>query len=176
MMDLPPVSATHLIIERPDWQTRRQRLTYGSFSALFWAFWGYLWLPLLTAAGWLGEGFFAWHHMIQLRGFIAFEHLAASYVGTLTVLGGIFVGWAMYNYLRFRGYDRRKPRPTVTDQDLAAFYNVPQPDVEQWHKAKRLVVWHAENGQVIRVDAGSPPAPPTVVPGPVPQPAPPVMH
>ena len=66
-------------------------------------------------------------------------------------------------------------RVRLTDHDLAAFYNVAQPDAERWHQSKRLVVWHADNGQVIRVDAGSPPAQPAVAPGLAPQPAP-VLH
>ncbi|WP_283148067.1 poly-beta-1,6-N-acetyl-D-glucosamine biosynthesis protein PgaD [Silvimonas soli] len=157
MMTQPPRPSTHLIIERPDWQTRRQRVVYGSLTAMGWALWGFLWLPLLTAVGWLGEAFFAWHHMVQLDGFSAFRHLAASYSGALVVLGGIFVGWASYNYLRFRGYDRRRPRPTVTDHDLADAYHVPESDVARWHASRRLVVWHDEQGQVVRVQTDPPP-------------------
>jgi len=36
------------IIERSDLQSPRQRTLYGALTLAFWAFWFYLWLPVLA--------------------------------------------------------------------------------------------------------------------------------
>lgn len=57
----------HLIIDRPDLQSWRQRAVFGSLTVMFWMLWLLLWLPLITLLGWLFFGFQVNLQMVDFR-------------------------------------------------------------------------------------------------------------
>jgi poly-beta-1,6-N-acetyl-D-glucosamine biosynthesis protein PgaD len=100
--------------------------------------------------------FFAW--MLGLR---AFEHhftalggmtgVTKSISGFVIAVAGLFFGlccWAMYNWIRVHGPDRRRaPRP-VSDRIVADHYGLPPPRVWRWQYAKRIIAHHDDRGVV----------------------------
>ena len=68
--------------------------------------------------------------------------------GVMTVL---YLGWAIYNMLRFRGRQRRKPRAVVTPDDLANMYGFSTETVEAWQDASSMVMHHDEHGHLTDV-------------------------
>ena len=59
--------------------------------------------------------------------------------------------WAIYNMLRFRGRQRRKPRAVVAPEDLANMYGFSTETVNAWQNAKTLVMHHDVEGHLTDV-------------------------
>jgi biofilm PGA synthesis protein PgaD len=147
-----------LIINKPKWQRRRQRMLYGSLTALFWAAWVYLWMPALAFAGWILGVRIGYDEMVIRNGFSGVIGLAKLYSLIIALLGGALLAWAYYNYFRFRGIERRKAAPRVTLTNLSDRYGIDTRKLEKWSRAKRLVVHHNDHGRVVwaECDEGSP--------------------
>ena len=77
--------------------------------------------------------------MIQAYGQVA---------GVMTV---VYLGWAIYNMLRFRGRQRRRPRAVVAPEDLANMYGFSTETVESWQDAHALVMHHDDQGHLTDV-------------------------
>ncbi len=139
----------HLIIDRPSWQTTRQRLVFGSMTAVFWALWIYLWLPILALVGWALGFKIAYYQMIVKDGYIGLLELLGLYALVIFALGAALLAWAYYNYFRFRGVERRKPRPPVGIDDLSQRYLIAPEILHSWTSARRIVLHHSPDGRVI---------------------------
>jgi len=68
--------------------------------------------------------------------------------GVMTV---IYLGWALYNMMRFRGRQRRKPRAAVAPEDLANMYGFSPETVVAWQEASSLVMHHDGEGHLTDV-------------------------
>ena len=116
-----------LIIERPDLQSRSQRLISTTLTAFFWALWLYLWLPVVALVGW--------------------------YAVCIVALAGSLIVWALYNIFRFRGRERRKARPLVRVGQVAEHVGVEPDTLLAWQRARILHVMHDEAGRIESVEA-----------------------
>jgi len=146
-----------LIIDRPDLQAWQQKAVFGALTAVFWAAWVFLWLPLVTLIGWVFFGYQFQFHMIQLDGYEGFLNLLAVYALVIVAMGGALIAWAKYNHLRFRGVDRRRGFVPPSLDELAAMHMVSAATVAQWRTYSVMTVSHDDNGAIT-----------LVVPGPVP--------
>ena len=72
----------------------------------------------------------------------------AQVAGVMTVL---YLGWAIYNMLRFRGRQRRKPRAFVAPEDLASMYGFSPETVVEWQDANTMIMTHDEKGHLTNV-------------------------
>jgi biofilm PGA synthesis protein PgaD len=144
------------IIDKPQWQTAKQRAVFGSVTLLFWAFWIYLWLPVLAAVGWLLGFRIAYREMVERRGYVELVEQLGLYGFIVACLGGSLLLWAYYNYFRFRGVERRKERPPVTLEQTSARYQIELQELGRWTGAARLVIHHGVDGRVIRADQEPP--------------------
>src|SRR5664279_4021374 len=85
------------LIERSDLQSPRQRTLYGALTLAFWAFWVYLWVPVLAFLAWTLGVEQAYKYMVVLGGYHDVIHLLGIYSLIILLLGGALVLWAMYN-------------------------------------------------------------------------------
>jgi biofilm PGA synthesis protein PgaD len=143
---------TNLIIDKPHWQTRGQRVVFGSVTLVFWAVWIYLWLPILGFVGWLLGVRLAYDQMIIKGGYVGLLHLLGIYALIILALGASLLIWAYYNYFRFRGVDRRAARPPVSVINLSERYQFPAETLDRWITARRLVLHHNQEGRLIGAD------------------------
>lgn len=141
----------HLIIDRPDLQSWRQRAVFGSLTMLFWMFWLLLWLPLVTLLGWLFFGWQANLQMVELGGLGGLRDLALGYALVILVMGGSLLLWAKYNHLRFRGVDRRKPLPGNSVQETSAWTGQDIATVKSWRNLRTMRVVHDEHGGILQI-------------------------
>ena len=95
------------IIERSDLQSPQQRTLYGVITAVFWAFWLYLWLPLLALFAWAVGLEQAYKYMVVLGGYEEVMRLLGVYFLVIVILGGTLTGWATYNIMRYGKRGRR---------------------------------------------------------------------
>jgi len=141
------------IIQRPALQTLRQRFGYSFLTFLFWLIWFYLWIPLISLGGWL-FGIDLFHDQMIVRdGLDALIELLGLYFLVIFLISATLGIWAMVNLWRFRGKNRRGPRPTVNDEQLADDFNVTSQQVGEWRECKRLVMSHDAEGNIITIDA-----------------------
>jgi biofilm PGA synthesis protein PgaD len=109
-------------IFRSDLQTFMQKSTSALLAAIGWMIWAYLFVPLLSLfAWWLGYRRFD-HYVIQND----HEFFKQIYMilPIVLVLGVIFLLWAFYNLVRFRGKERRGHTPNVTVPEIAHFFEI----------------------------------------------------
>lgn len=138
-----------LIIEDPALQTPAQKVLYGTLTVVFWALWIYLWLPLITLAGWTFGVFRFIDIMVVEQGLIALRHVMIFYLITVAAMGGTLVVWATYNWVRFSGQERRAA--TITENSgplVAAAIGQAETNVLRWQHAKILLVSHLPDGKI----------------------------
>ncbi|MCC6610124.1 MAG: poly-beta-1,6-N-acetyl-D-glucosamine biosynthesis protein PgaD [Burkholderiales bacterium] len=161
-----------LIIERPDLQAESQRWLYLFLTLAFWLFYLYLWLPLVTLAGW---AFGLWRGYDVFFLHEGYRHLITIllwYAAGIGLFSAALIGWAVYNWIRFRGEQRRRhPRP-VTLIEQANHYAVQPHALASWRRAKVLVVAHDPLGRITEVTPREPAAATSsaLAPGAPPQP------
>jgi biofilm PGA synthesis protein PgaD len=153
-----PDAARPLIIERPELQSRPQRVVSAGMTAVFWAMWAYLWLPAVALLGWaLGfERFY--EEMVRREGLGRVLELLGWYAAVIALLAGSLVLWATYNYLRFRGVERRQSQRPVGLDGLAAFARIEPARLLLWQQARVMTVTHDDDGAIAGVEPfpGSP--------------------
>lgn len=139
-----------VIIERPDKQGRLRRIVSLAATFLVWACWTYLWLPVIPWIDYVLEA--GLHHQrFVVAGWRAVGVVLPTYVLIVMLIGGLIVGWALYNYIRFRKLERRKPRPRVELDELAAYSGFTLDEVTAWQHAARVVFAHDNEGRLAGV-------------------------
>lgn len=141
-----------LIIERPDLQTRRQRLLYGTLTLLFWLLYIYLWLPLITLAGWSFGLWRGYDVLVTQAGYLDLVALLGWYASMIAAFAGTLIVWALYNVVVFGGRERRAPPPPLAAGEQASYWGVPAGALETWRRERVLVVRHDARGRIAVVE------------------------
>jgi len=148
----PRPSARPLIIERPDLQSPPQRVVSAGLTLFFWAVWAYLWLPVLALLGWVFGVTRFYEEMVVNQGDRALLEVLGWYAIGIALLAGSLVCWALYNYLRFRGKERRKALPRVGVAQVAAQAALEPGALKGWQAARVLYVRHDAAGRIEAVE------------------------
>ncbi|HEY4373222.1 MAG TPA: poly-beta-1,6-N-acetyl-D-glucosamine biosynthesis protein PgaD [Burkholderiales bacterium] len=148
----PALNLKSPIIYRPDLQSNRQRTVYGAITVAFWAFWVYLWVPLLALLAWIVGIQQAYKYMVTLGGYQHTRAVLEDYSIVVACLGGTLLIWAAYNIFRFRGAGKRAARPLVTDADIARDLSRDVAQVDAWQRERLLVVAYDDDGRIAHVE------------------------
>jgi biofilm PGA synthesis protein PgaD len=140
------------LIERQDLQSPRQRTLYGGLTLAFWAFWLYLWMPVLALLAWLLGMQQAFKYMVVLGGYHDVVRLLGIYTLIILALGGGLVVWAAYNIVRFRGVERRTAALPVTPAAIGREFGQEPAAVAGWQSGRRLYVTHDQAGCIEQVE------------------------
>ncbi len=138
------------IIDQFACQRARKRFLWNIITGLGWAFWIYLWLPLLRAIGML---LVPHHEEATSAAFRSIQELFTTLTNhlSMTVLMiAAFLAWAL---LQWWGTARR--RSTARKQPIIRRNRVllSKPDeqhVHTWRQAQRMVVVHDEDSGLIQ--------------------------
>ena len=141
-----------LIIDRPDLQDWQQKAVYGALTAVFWAIWVFLWLPLITLAGWLFFGYRFQIEMFQFNGYERFVNVLVVYAIVIGVMTGGLMLWALYNNIRFRGVDRRKLTAAPSNTEMGTWAKHPATLLTQWQECSVVTVHHDKDGNIELVE------------------------
>lgn len=141
-----------LIIERPDLQVWQQKAMFGALTAVFWAVWVFLWMPLITLLIWLFFGQRFQLHMFELNGYRAFMGLLAIYSLVIGTMGGGLLLWATYNHYRFRGIDRRRNMAVPSATAMGAYIKHPSTAIDAWRSYPIMTVDHDQHGGIVKVE------------------------
>lgn len=69
---------------------------------------------------------------------------------------GILISWAWYNFLRFRGMDRRKHPAPLTDAQVAQGFHLPLEQRLNAAGAKSMTIRHGKEGNIADIEVDIP--------------------
>ncbi len=138
----------NFIINTPKLQTLRLRYASALLTLIFWVIWFYLWVPLITLGGWWFQIRFFQQEMIIVDGLGAFLNVLPVFIAVIFGLTGSLGIWALYNFNRFKGVDRRKALQPVQKQQLLNFWAISETDlnIAQSNKASTILI--SEDGEI----------------------------
>lgn len=148
-----PYDVCKLIIEKPEKQQPGQKLLLGGITLLFWGVWSFLWAPVANTLGWAFGVYSFYEHLIVLRGWESVVNQLPIYAVVVQVMGGGLILWALLNWRRFRGKERRLSMRDVTHDDVAEWQTQPPAQIATWQKAQRLVVHYDAHGHLAEVES-----------------------
>lgn len=88
---------------------------------------------------------------------IQFSNLAVldtliGYIKFAIFLVSVYLGWAVYNRLRFEGVQRRGFRDTVNADELSAVFNIPAERIQECQQTRRATLYHDAHGHLTDID------------------------
>lgn len=148
------------IIQRPDLVPIAKRGVLALIAAVGWALWLYLLLPLGALLAW-------WFGYQRVDLFVLTnpsKTLETIHIYALIILAGglLFIFWAVYNWLRFRGMDRRNAPKPVGSEDIGQAFHLPRESVQLAQGGTNLVFHYSDEGEITRITASGVRAPPQI--------------
>ena len=114
-------SERKLHINMPKLLPRRRRVADAVLTALMWAFYSYLWAPLISLVAWLLGFEFAYDVLVRAGGLELLKDVILFYGTTVTIIFIVVSGWSIINRSRFAHRNRRKAIQTVTEEEIREF-------------------------------------------------------
>lgn len=137
-----------LVIDRPELQAWGQRYGYAAITLMFWFVYLYLWQPLISLVLWASGLGLAYHEMVGLGGYLGLGQVLGAYGLIILAVAVVYLGWALFNYYRFRGLERREAQTIVSLQESAQFFGVEPEELSAWREQRSLLLYHDQNGDL----------------------------
>jgi len=141
-----------LIINTPSMQSLWQSYSSVLITFIFWLLWFFLWVPVATAIAWYSGLHLAYFEMFEMDGFKSVIDDFLGFLQIVALLGGSLAIWASYNFLRFRGNERRKPQKPVEIEQVADYFDLDVETLKQRRKEKMITVNFDDKGKIIGID------------------------
>ncbi len=138
-----------VLIFRPDLQTLRQKTTSVVIAMIGWTIWAYFFVPLFSLLAWW-LGYRRFDRYVLLSNYSLFQQIEGI-LPIVFVLGVIFLFWAAYNLIRFRGHEKRAHAKDTTTAEMAHFFEVESKLVEEAQSSQISTYHFDESGRVIDI-------------------------
>ena len=148
-------SPEKLHINCPEELSRRKRLGDAVLTGIMWGLYTYLWAPLLSLVAWLLGFEFAYDVMVRAGGLEALRSVLHWYGLMLVGIVTFVTGWSLINRMRFVKRDRRHAAAQVSDEDIAAFFELESPQLEKLRCLRIIHVAQDETGGIVSVECGN---------------------
>lgn len=145
-----------LIYELLAARSRLVRFATMASTGIGWGFWLYLWLPILALIhepSGVQTADFQWIAWSGWIGLIEFIFHAAPYAW---IPSAVLLIWAIANYLRFRGKERRKARISSSAEADSRWTQTTVPTLRAGRTMKNLVCRHDDHGWLLGVESPFP--------------------
>jgi len=139
----------NLIINSPSMQSLWQRYSSFILTFIFWVIWFFLWVPVATLLAWYFGYHLVYFEMFTLEGYKEVIQDFISFLVIVAIMGGSLAIWATYNFMRFKGKDRRSKPQTITLQDQAEFFGVDSSLLQIYQKKDFVSVSFDEKGNIV---------------------------
>jgi biofilm PGA synthesis protein PgaD len=143
----------NLIINRPDLKSRPLILGEQILTLIFWGFWFYLWLPLISIFAWVFGFHILYSHIVALGGFEGFLQQLHVFFGGIFFASGILALWSFYNLKRYGTYNRRTDVLTTDHEALKKSFSLSDDQMHTMRKVKTLTASFAEDGSITGISA-----------------------
>ncbi len=141
----------NLIINTPSLQNLWQRYASVLLTFIFWGVWFFLWIPIATLIAWYFGFTLLYFEMFEMGGFETATQDFIRFLIVVACLGGSLAIWASYNYLRFRGVDRRAAQKPVSQEQIGDFFKIEYSILKKAKHAKLVSVSFDEDGKIIDI-------------------------
>ncbi|MES2205745.1 MAG: poly-beta-1,6-N-acetyl-D-glucosamine biosynthesis protein PgaD [Pseudomonadota bacterium] len=146
-----------LIIRKPELQNNKARWAYRFLSIVFWL------LFLLTIGAWVLSFWWAGKQLGNAANFLGDLSELKFLAIMMLILGGGLIVWAVYNWIRFRGEDRRRHRVPVNPEGLAQYFDSTAIDLFLMHGSQRIVLHLDDEGRITQYDISLPGDEPVII-------------
>ena len=143
-----------IIIDRPTLRSPGMRTRDAVLTFLMWGVYFYLWLPLISLAGWWFGFKLFYDEMIIRGGYDGLTRVIGWWGLTIVLIVSTVLLWSYSNRIRFRGHERRQNSAPVSDEVTAEYFNVTEADFARLKTAHRAVLVWDEAGQLTEIDTG----------------------
>jgi biofilm PGA synthesis protein PgaD len=147
------------IIDRPELRSPLRSGTELTITALAWALWVYLLMPLLTLILWAAGLRHVFIEEFRLDGMQGLASVAGFYLAGTVLVWLLLEAWSGYNRRRFAGRERRRQSRTASDEEIARRFGVDSATL-QAARAARLLAVHFEDDRRARIEPLAEPPPP----------------
>ena len=137
-----------LIVDRPDLKSPSLVMGERIITVLFWSFWFYLWLPLISVLAWLVGIKFLYRQMVELGGFAGFLEQINVFASGLALVCSAVASWSYYNYARYAHCTRRSKILEIDREKLAESLSVAEERLSEIQLAKRIVYSFGEDDSI----------------------------
>ncbi len=137
-----------LIINRPDLKSKPLLFGEGVLTLLFWGFWFYLWLPLISVVAWLLGFKILYSHIMALGGLNEFLVQLNIFSIGIFAASGILALWSFYNLKRYGAYNRRNKIYYTDLHGLASHLSLTAQELQKIQHEKILHFSFNEKGDI----------------------------
>ena len=109
----------------PEELSQRERARDTLITAVLWAVYLYLWVPLVSLLAWAMGFEFAYDVMVRAGGARDLLPILLEYLVVVSIIFSAFTIWSVSNRLRFRELNRRSRRAPVKDEALSEYFQIP---------------------------------------------------
>jgi len=131
----------------PEELTPQQRARDALITAILWAAYLYLWVPLVSLLAWAMGFEFAYDVMVRAGGASDLLPILLEYAVVVSVIFSAFTIWSVSNRLRFKHLSRRARRAPVSDQALAEYFRIPTSQIAAMRSRQVIHVSIDEEGR-----------------------------
>ncbi len=140
-----------LILDVPSMQTLWQKYSSALLTFIFWVLWFFLWMPVITALAWYFGFEIMYFEMFEMSGYQAVIRSFLNFLLVVFLLGGALASWAGYNYIRFKGKDKRSTPMQVSTQQQADYLNTNEHLLSEFQHQQRLSVSFDDHGAISKI-------------------------
>lgn len=140
-------------IQSPELLTRPEKTRDAVVTAVLWAVYAYLWLPLVSLVAWLVGYERAYEVMVRSGGAEQIKELLIVYAAVVLAIVAAVAGWSLSNRWRFRGRNRRRAPMAVTDEAIAAYFGLPL-DVLGWVRGETRLYVELDDAGRLQLEGG----------------------
>jgi len=139
------------IINAPQLQTLRKRISALFVWLLCWVMWIYLLIPLVALSNWVMGDRKMINEMRWFGGYKSLLELMEIYMAALVVMTLLWLCWIFARTLHSKEL-LPAAQKLITDQDLCAFYNVEADALQQCKHSKLMTVYFDDQGHIASLD------------------------
>lgn len=139
------------IINAPQLQSLRKRISALLVWAVCWIMWIYLLVPLFTLSSWVLGDKSMINEMRWFGGYKSLLELMEIYVVTLLVMAALWLCWVLYRKVRSRVMHPLAHK-VVNDAELCAFYQVKTGELQQCRDATMITVYFDDHGHIVHLE------------------------
>ena len=136
----------------PELLSKTERTRDTIFTAIMWAFYLYLWVPLISLFAWLLGFEFAYDIMIRSGGVTHLAKVVWLYGGIVLVIFVVVTVWSLHNRLSYGHLRRRQAHDESSTEQIAGYFKIDARAVERLRSMRSAAIDFDAAGRPVVAD------------------------
>jgi len=137
----------NIYFSAPEEMSAREKARDTLITAILWAVYLYLWVPLVSLLAWALGFEFAYEVMVRAGGARDLLPILLEYAVVVSIIFSAFTIWSVSNRLRYKDLERRTRRVAVSDAALATYFRIPQSQIAAMRSRQVIHISIDEEGR-----------------------------